>query len=211
MPLGKHSLGFKDSVALILGIVIGVGIFKVPAQTASILPSPLLISLAWAVGGLISLMGALCFAELAARFPKTGGIYIYLKESFGPFWGFLFVWGDLFFIRPGSIAAVAFIFAESILNLFSLSSNYLKPIALFGVALLIIANLKGLHIGKRIQNNLVVLILLLIFTVLMSAIILQSGSLEYLFSSSNEKPDRLGTHFILDLIPIMWAYGGPVK
>ena len=74
-------LGRWDSIAIVLAIVIGIGIFRVPAEVARYLASPRLIIFAWIAGGLISLMGALCYAELASSFPQTGGTYIYLKKS----------------------------------------------------------------------------------------------------------------------------------
>ncbi|MBU1998553.1 MAG: amino acid permease, partial [Candidatus Omnitrophica bacterium] len=82
MPHFKKALSRWDSVAIITAIVIGVGIFRVPAEVAKLLQSPTLMLIAWFLGGLISLLGALCYAELSASFPKTGGNYIYLRESY---------------------------------------------------------------------------------------------------------------------------------
>jgi len=109
-------LGRWDLVAITVGIVIGVGIFRVPREVSQYLTSPQWIILAWFLGGLICLLGGLCYAELASSFPKTGGNYIYLRESFGKGTAFLYGWIEMFIIRPGSIAAVSFIFSRSTLG-----------------------------------------------------------------------------------------------
>ena len=85
----QRILGLWDSVAIIIAIVIGVGIFRVPSEVSQYLGSPKLILLAWMIGGGIALLGALCYAELSTSIPKTGGDYIYLRESYGPLAGFL--------------------------------------------------------------------------------------------------------------------------
>ena len=86
----KKVLSRWDSVAIITAIVIGVGILRVPAKVAGFLPHPILILVMWFLGGVISLLGALCYAELSSSFPKTGGNYVYFKESYGKWAGFLF-------------------------------------------------------------------------------------------------------------------------
>ena len=89
-----------------------MGVFRVPSEVARYLTSPFLIILAWLSGGIICLLGALSYSELASSIPETGGNYIYLRESFGKAIAFLFGWTEGLVIRPGSIVAVAFIFAE---------------------------------------------------------------------------------------------------
>ena len=101
----KAVLGRWDAVAIVLAIVIGVGIFRVPAETARYLQSPSLMLLAWVTGGAISFLGALCYAELSSSFPETGGNYVYLKKSYGPAVAFLFGWSELVVIGAGSILA----------------------------------------------------------------------------------------------------------
>ncbi len=106
-----HVLGRWDSIAISIGIVIGVGIFGVPAEVAQHLPSAQLILLAWVVGGIFSFAGGLCYAELASALPESGGDYVYLRESFGPQVAFLFAWTELIIIRTCSNATVALLFA----------------------------------------------------------------------------------------------------
>ena len=98
-------LGRWDSMAISIGIVIGIGIFRVPSDVAKYLPFGGLILLAWFLGGIISLSGALCYAELAAMYPETGGDYAFLRRAYGHLIAFLFAWTELLVIRTGSIAA----------------------------------------------------------------------------------------------------------
>lgn len=105
-------LNLMDTAFLVIGAVIGSGIFMTPGLIAAGLPSPGLFLLVWMAGGLITLCGALSFAELGAMFPKAGGQYIYLREAYGPVSAFLFGWGFFGFIMCGGLAALAVAFAE---------------------------------------------------------------------------------------------------
>ena len=108
-----RGLGRWDATLLTVGAVIGTGIFITPADIARALPHHGLILLVWLVGGLLTLAGALSYAELGALFPRAGGMYHYLKEAYGTFWGFLYGWACFLVIMSGGIAAlaVAFIYA----------------------------------------------------------------------------------------------------
>src|SRR5262245_27724537 len=91
-PLVQPRLGLWDAVSLIVGIIIGVGIFATPADVFAKVPNPLLALGVWFLGGILALMGAFCFAELASTYPHSGGEYVYLTRSFGSLAGFLFAW-----------------------------------------------------------------------------------------------------------------------
>src|SRR5687767_13481928 len=106
-PTLVRGLKLGSATAVVAGSVIGSGVFLVAADIAKELPSPAMALAVWIVAGLISLMGGLAFAELGAAFPGAGGQYVYLKEAFGPLWGFLFGWTWSLIVQPGSIAAVA--------------------------------------------------------------------------------------------------------
>jgi APA family basic amino acid/polyamine antiporter len=102
-----RSLGLTAATALVVGEVIGVGIFLTPAGMAKSLGSPLLVLAVWLAMGGTALCGALCYGELAARFPHAGGMYVYLREAFGPRWGFLYGWQCMLVLDPGLTAALA--------------------------------------------------------------------------------------------------------
>src|SRR4051812_29968141 len=104
-------LGLWDATNLVVGIIIGVGIFQTPASIFKDAPEVWTALATWLAGGLLALVGALCFAELASTYPRSGGEYVYLSRAFGPRIGFLYAWVQLTLIRPGSIGALAYVFA----------------------------------------------------------------------------------------------------
>src|ERR1700674_5636786 len=110
-PLVRE-LGTIDATMLVVGSMIGSGIFIVSAESARLVGSPGWLLAAWALAGLMTLTGALCCAELAAAMPRAGGQYVFLREAYSPAIGFLFGWSLLFVIQSGTIAAVAVAFAN---------------------------------------------------------------------------------------------------
>jgi basic amino acid/polyamine antiporter, APA family len=106
-PRLKEHIGFPSAVLLIIGTIIGAGVFSTPGFVASLLHSPWLILVAWALGGAISLAGALSYAELGAAWPHPGGHYVYMRRAYGPFWGFVDGWAAMLINFPGSIAAMS--------------------------------------------------------------------------------------------------------
>src|SRR5437660_8315687 len=113
-------LGLWSSVALVVGITIGSGIFRSPAGIAQKVPSPTLMLTLWIAGGLITLCGALSLAELAAALPETGGFYAYLREGWGRPAGFLFGWSELVLIRASALGGIAAVFGEYLLRSFGI-------------------------------------------------------------------------------------------
>src|SRR5688572_244007 len=99
-------LGLWSAVAVLVGSTIGSGIFRTPAGVAALVGDVPLFLLAWIVGGLVVLCGALTYSELAAAFPRSGGVYVFVRESFGQLPAFLFAWAELWVIRPGAYGAI---------------------------------------------------------------------------------------------------------
>src|SRR5216117_1364311 len=108
----RRELGLLDSVVVVAGGIIGVGIFANPSNVARVVGDPVLILLVWALGGAVALIGAFVWAELASRFPHVGGQYIYLQRAYHPVVGFLYGIALLFIINGGSLAAVSILFAS---------------------------------------------------------------------------------------------------
>ena len=102
----RRVISFWDAAALVVGLIIGSGIFRAPASVAAELPSTGLIFAAWIIGGLLSLAGALAVAELGVRHPKSGGQYIFLREAFGPSIAFAFGWTNVLISRPSVLAGI---------------------------------------------------------------------------------------------------------
>ncbi len=154
-------LGLWDTASIIVGIIIGVGIFKTPASVLDYASGPWAALAIWGFAGLLSLVGAFCFAELASTYPRSGGEYVYLTRAYGPWLGFLFAWAQLAVIRTGgSVAAVAYLFAYYAGKLFEFPAEgrswYLAALAALVIVVLTVVNVLGLRLGKRTQNLLTV-------------------------------------------------------
>ncbi|MBC6432582.1 amino acid permease [Nostoc sp. HG1] len=148
----KPSLTLADAVALIVGIVIGAGIFQTPALVASQAGSDIAVMLFWLMGGVISLVGALCYAGLATVYPDVGGVYYYLKRAFGRGVAFLFAWARMTVIQTGSIALLAFVFGDYVSQIWRLGTFSSSIYAAIAIALLTALNMIGLQQGKWTQN-----------------------------------------------------------
>lgn len=148
----KQSLAFLDAVALIVGIVIGAGIFQTPAFVAANAGSDINVLLLWLVGGAVSLVGALCYAELATTYPNVGGTYYYLKRAFGRSIAFLFAWARMTVIQTGSIVLLAFVFGDYFSGLWQLGTYSSSIYAAIAIILLTGLNILGLYPGKWTQN-----------------------------------------------------------
>src|SRR5258708_6388419 len=103
----KRDLGLWTAVALVIGTVIGSGIFIVPNAMVRNVGSPAMVFVVWIVGGLMSLSGALTYAELSAAMPGAGGEYVYLREAYGPLWSFIYGWTQMWVAKSGSVATLA--------------------------------------------------------------------------------------------------------
>jgi len=162
----KRALGLVDATAIVVGSMIGSGIFIVSAETARHVGSPGLLLLCWALAGALTIMGALCYAELAAMHPKAGGQYVFLREAFGPMAGFLYGWTLFAVIQSGTIAAVGVAFAKFLgvfmpwvsnsnilIQLGSWKLTVLQVISVILIAVLTWINCRGIETAKNIQTS----------------------------------------------------------
>jgi len=156
-PALARSLGLGDATMLVVGCIVGVGIFRTASSIAAHIQSPAVFLALWLVGGVVSLCGALCYAELAAMFPASGGDYVYLREVYGRFWGFLFGWTKLFIERTGTIAILGFVFAEYTGRVLPYGPGTLRWVAAGAILCLTAVNVVGVRFGKYVQNVFTVL------------------------------------------------------
>jgi APA family basic amino acid/polyamine antiporter len=199
----RELLSVPDGIFLTVGMVIGVGIFKLPALVAGNTASSTVFLLAWVLGGVISLCGALVYAELASRHPETGGEYAFLQKGLGRGAAFLFAWSRMTVIQTGAIAAVAFAFgdyASEILRLGAKSSAVWAAVAVIALTLL---NFAGTLQSKTLQKVMEV--------VLIAALVLLA--LAALTAGGTPKPaaaPAAGAHlsFGLAMIFVLFTYGG---
>ncbi|MFN2453858.1 MAG: APC family permease [Pyrinomonadaceae bacterium] len=165
-----RGLNLLDATMIVVGSMIGSGIFIVSAESARLIGAPGWLLVAWALAGVLTITGALCCAELAGMMPQAGGQYVYLRAAYGPATGFLFGWALLVVIQTGTIAAVAVAFANfaGVLTDKISATNYIVPpvifgryavslstqqfVAIFVILLLTLTNTYGLKLGKLVQN-----------------------------------------------------------
>ena len=151
-PSYRPTLRVIDVVAIIVGTVVGAGIFRTPSLVAASAPSEAAALGAWAVGGAISLIGALCYAELAAAYPSPGGDYHYLARAFGMRLAFLFAWARITVIQTGSIALLAFVIGDYATRLAPLGPASSTVYAALAVAVVTGVHVVGVRQGRLIQN-----------------------------------------------------------
>jgi APA family basic amino acid/polyamine antiporter len=216
-------IGLGPATLLVMGNVLGSAIFLTTGLMAEQLPSVPLLLAAWGLGGVVALAGALTCAELGAMFPRSGGWYVFLREAYGPVWGFLFGWAGLLVMLTGSLAAVAVGFAEY--------ASYFVPawsttrvivalplgpvtwtisagqiVAVASLALIAAANVVGVRTGLTLQSVLTVVKIGLVVAVPVLALWVQRVTPDY--AALMSPLARPGAAFGVAMIAVMWAYSG---
>src|SRR5690554_100810 len=189
----KPTLGSGDAVAIIVGIVIGAGIFRSPSLVASSVDSESLLLTAWFLGGLVSFIGALCYAELITAFPNAGGDYYFLLKAFGRRLAFLFAWARMSVVQTGSIALLAFIFGDYMAQLINLGTYSSVIYAALIVIVLTGINILGVKMGTRTQKVLTTLEVLGILLVIVAGFFFVPSSPEVAAPIVTEGSDGLGS------------------
>jgi basic amino acid/polyamine antiporter, APA family len=147
----RRALGLPQATALVAGIIIGASIFVQPSEITRLLPSVSLITLAWLVAGALTLCGALVCAELASAFPRTGGVYVFLAEAFGPAAGFLWGWAMFWIMHSGILAAIAVVFARYAAVFLPMQEGAQRAVAAGIILVLSAINYRGVAYGGRLQ------------------------------------------------------------
>jgi APA family basic amino acid/polyamine antiporter len=199
-------LGLFDATMLVMGGIIGSGIFVTPAEVAQHVDTPLLIVGVWILGGLVALAASFVYAELAARRPEVGGQYAYLRDAYGPMPAFLYGWALLLVIQSGGMAAVAITFARYFGNLVQLSvgDNF---IAVSVLALLTLINCLGVRSGSNVQSGLMVLKILAIATLVLAGLLFAPASVSQPLPAHTASISALAA-IGAAMTPVMFSYGG---
>lgn len=195
-------LSLWDAVSLIIGIVIGSTIYRTPGLIFSNVSTPWIGLAFWVLCGGLSFVGALCYAELATTYPRSGGEYNYLTRAFGSWAGFLFGWAQLAIIQTGSIGALAYVFAEYATDVFKTSTESAVWFAIAAVVGLTVLNMLGVHAGRHTQKALVAAKLLGLLLLIGAGLSTNSSS-----SFAETKPVN-GPGWSLAMILVLYAYGG---
>ncbi len=223
-----RAIGLKEAVAINVGCVIGSGIFLVPATIAGHLHAMGPIMLVWIVAGLLTFFGALSFAEMSSFLPKSGGPYVYLRESYGKIWGFLFSWNDFFINKAASLAAVSIaftIYLGYLVPAIGQSPPFFKPdwtvfghpvefgwsqvIAISAVALVTLINVRGVQFGAWVMNIFTSAKVAALLFLILAAFVSSKASFANLQPWWPETwSGELTAAFGLAMISALWSYDG---
>ncbi|CAN5741291.1 amino acid permease [soil metagenome] len=199
------TLSLKDAVAMIVGIVVGAGIFRTPSLVAANVSSESNVLLLWLAGGIVSLIGAFCYAELTSTYPHTGGDYHYLSRAYGRPLSFLFVWSRVTVIQTGSVALLSFVFGDYASQLLRLGEYSPSIYAALLVVVLTGLNILGVHQGTRTQNYLTVVeVFSLLLVIIAGLFLIDSPS-----GASQSAPVQSSVGSVgLAMVFVLLAYGG---
>ncbi|MBS0421306.1 MAG: amino acid permease [Proteobacteria bacterium] len=201
-----RTLGLTSAIAVLIGTTIGSGIFRVPATIAHQLHAPGPVLLAWILGGLISLCGALTIAELAAAMPRSGGVFAYLLEAFGPLPGFLFGWAELTIVRPCALASIATIFSEYLGYFFPLTPSTARVVAVVAIACVALINYSGVGRAAAVMNVMTTLKYGALAALACLAFTAGSGNKAHFLPLCNQSCEW--PLLVSALIPILYTYDG---
>ncbi len=204
----RRALGTFDATMLVVGGIIGAGIFINPYIVAQRLPSAGPVLWAWIAGGAIALAGAFAFAELAALYPRAGGEYAYLREAYHPVVGFLFGWASLVMIQGGGIAAVAITFAQYTLRLVGAGGASPRALAVGAIAVVALVNTLGVKPGSRLLNVLVVLKIAALAVLILGGLWIAPSLAAPAAVPPASRPPATFLAFAAALVPILFSYGG---
>ncbi|MEK7409327.1 MAG: amino acid permease [Acidobacteriota bacterium] len=221
----RRELGPWSAAAIVVGTVIGSGIFLVPKDMIQHVGSPGMVFLVWVAGGLLSLAGALSYAELAAAMPEAGGEYVFLREAYGPFWGFLYGWTQMWVAKSGSIATLATAFFVYLANFHPalervfyalplpvgpgggpLELRYGQVLAVAVILFLAAVNYLGVRVGGRVQVAVTVIKLGLIAGIVLIGLAWGQGTVSHFRTGIAVGGGVAG--FFAALVAALWAYDG---
>lgn len=209
-----RGLGLWSAIAVLVGTVIGSGIFRTPAVIADRLPGPLPMLMVWVAGGIFALCGALTLAEVGGALPRTGGIFVFIREAFGRLPAFLFGWGQLVIIRAAAFGAIATTFAEYSLRGMGFDvrvepyDQYVHYLAAVAIAVVAFFNYSGLKWGSLVQNVTTVAKVGGLMFVILVAFALGIPETGGNFVPAAPAGSFTTAAFGLALISVLWAFDG---
>jgi len=210
-----RQLGLWSAVAVLVGSTIGSGIFRTPASVAARIDDVPLFLTAWVIGGVVAVCGALTYSELAAMFPRSGGIYVFIREAFGPLPAFLFGWAELLIIRPGAYGAIGITASAYSLRTVGLdpaaeySSLAIRADQLLGAVFIIIVagvNYFGIRRGAVLQNLSTAFKVAALAALVLLGFALGKGA--GFGPMLAQRADVALSPFLLAMVSILWAYDG---
>jgi amino acid transporter len=203
----KRQIGLFAATSITVGNIVGSGIFRSPHSVAQQMDSLGLVLLAWVVGGILSICGSLVLAELAVTHPKTGGLYVFIREAFGDAWAFVFGWANLWVIKPTVIASIVSVFALYFCEALSLPAWTQLWMGMAAILLLTFINWLGVKEGARTQELFTTAKMIGILALIIAAFSLPHAGGTEVFAAPETHPSLL-VAFALAMIPVLFAYDG---
>jgi len=208
----RRQLGLLDAVMINVGTIIASAIFFVPSDIAKAIPGAGPAVLVWVVGGAVSLLGALCVAELGAAMPQAGGMFVYLREAYGPLWAYLYGWGAGIVINPASIAAISVVCATYLGYFIPISPAAIPWVAAATTVGLTALNCLGVKPGTLTQNVLTALKIGLVLLLIVAGLALPGGSAQNFHPVwPAGSPLALLPAFGVAMVSVLWAYDGWIE
>ena len=200
----KRAIGLPSATALVVGTIIGSAIFVQASEITTLVPSPLMVVLAWAAAGLLTLIGALVCAELASAYPQTGGVYVFLREIYSPSLGFLWGWAMVWTMHSGILAAIATVFARYAGFFVPLDAAGSRIVAIGAILVLSLINYVGVKSGGRVQSAFTLVKVLAVAAIILLGVVLGGPA-----AASTEPAGPIsGTNFLLAVAAGLFAFGG---
>jgi APA family basic amino acid/polyamine antiporter len=204
----KRELRLVDCALIVIGSVIGSGIFLTPGNIARTVGSVEGVFLVWIAGGLLSFFGALSYAELGGMFPRAGGIYVFLREAFGPMTAFLYGWCTFFVMQSGSIATLASGFAIYLGYLLHVSPAVAQACSVAVIAILTVINCLGVRSGARVQNILTVIKIGSLVGISVVLFLMSGGTFHHFSYRAPAGATMSWGGIGIAMIAVLWAYEG---
>jgi Amino acid transporters len=195
-------------IMVAIGSCIGSGIFVTPSQIAGLIPYPLLILAVWAIGGVITLTGALTFGELGSIFPQAGGIYVFLKEAYGGWLGFLYGWAYLLIITSGSIAVLSLAFSYYLSFFIPMNDSWKIITSIIAISVLTTLNVLRAKYGEMFSNIFTGLKILGIVIIICVGIIYGKSDISFKALSLSSSGNSSLSGFGVALVGVLFSYGG---
>jgi basic amino acid/polyamine antiporter, APA family len=202
-----RSIRLPHATAMVIGTIIGASIFVQPSEITRVVPSVTGILGVWLVSGVLTLLGALVCAELASIYPRTGGVYVYLNETFGPMWGFLWGWAMFWSMHSGIVAVVAVVFARYVGYFTPLGPVGTKIVAIAAIVALSFVNYLGVKQGSRLQTFFTVGKMIAVLAIVLLGATL-GGRVSDHFVGTATPREISASDFLTALVAGLFSYGG---
>lgn len=202
----KRAIGLPGATALVVGTIIGSSIFVQASELTSLVPDPVLVILAWAVAGVLTLIGALVCAELSSAFPRTGGVYIFFKEIYSPTLGFIWGWAMFWTMHSGILAAIATVFARYAGYFVELDVTGQRLVAVSAIVVLSAINYRGVTFGANLQSAFTLVKVLAVMAIMIVGFALFRSAPAA--ATTDALPPVTFANFLLAVGAGLFAYGG---